>query len=105
MIESDLVGHIPGYLASFGAGCLLGAIFLWGLWLTVQRIPQSAHPASLTLVSLGLRFSAALSVFYVIAHFGTWQHLIIAAVGFTLPRLIISRRVLSTVKTREGTHS
>lgn len=90
---TQLAGQIPGYLASFGLGCLLGALFLWGLWLTVQRIPTSRHPAALMLGSLVLRFGLAMAGFYLVARYGHWEHILITAAGFTLPRILANRRI------------
>jgi len=80
--------------AAFAAGALLGLAFFWGLWVTVDRLRTSARPALRVVVSLVLRFGVALAVFYALARFGSWQHVIAAAVGFAVvPRLFIAYRI------------
>lgn len=97
-----LAREIPGYLASFGLGCLLGSLFLWGLWLTVQRIPSSRHPAALILGSLVLRFGLTLAGFYLVARYGHWEHILITATGFTLPRLLANQRIQAGLAVRNN---
>jgi len=92
MIESNVFsGPLPGYFASLGLGTALGLFFLWGLWLTVRTLPASNRPALLMLASLLLRFGVVVAGFFLVARYGQWQHLLIAAAGFTLPRLLIGR--------------
>ncbi|WP_372988173.1 ATP synthase subunit I [Marinobacter sp.] len=97
MTEGEsLAGLMTSYVASFGLGILLGTVFLWGLWLTVHRLPTAAHPAMLMLASLLLRFGVTLAGFLLIARIGSWEHLLLAAAGFAMPRLMIGRRLRST---------
>ncbi|RBP31063.1 F1F0 ATPase subunit 2 [Marinobacter pelagius] len=94
MIEGEsLTALMLGYGGSFAFGCLLGTAFLWGLWLTVRRLPTAAHPAFLMLASLILRFGLTLAGFLLIARLAGWEHLLIAAIGFTLPRLLMKHRL------------
>lgn len=79
-------------LASTAAGALLGAVFFWGLWLTVRRLRQARHPVLWMLLSLALRFGLVIVGFYLLARYGGWEALIAAAIGFTLARLIVVRR-------------
>lgn len=89
--------------AAFAAGAILGLAFFWGLWVTVDRLRTSARPALRVVVSLVLRFSVALAVFYVLARFGGWQHVIAAAVGFAVvPRLFIAYRIAPGRRRRES---
>lgn len=93
MIEGEsLTALMLGYGGSFMLGCLLGSGFLWGLWLTVRRLPTAEHPALLMLASLVLRFGITLAVFLLIARTAGWEHLLVSAVGFTLPRLLMKHR-------------
>ncbi|MCK7548121.1 ATP synthase subunit I [Marinobacter koreensis] len=78
------------YLAS---GAILGLVFLWGLWLTVQKLPATRHPALLVMASLILRFAVSLAGFYVIVQLGGWDQILMAVAGFTLPRLFLARRL------------
>ncbi|MDY6816472.1 MAG: ATP synthase subunit I [Pseudomonadota bacterium] len=94
MIEREsLTALMLGYGASFALGCLLGSAFLWGLWLTVRRLATADHPALLMLTSLLLRLGITLAGFLLIARVAGWEHLLVAAVGFTLPRLLMKHRI------------
>ncbi len=102
MIEGEsLTGLILSYGASFGFGCVLGSAFLWGLWLTVRRLPTAGHPALLMLSSLLLRFGITLAGFLLVARLGSWEHLLVAAAGFTLPRLLMKHRILDTTTSED----
>jgi F1F0 ATPase subunit 2 len=79
--------------ASFAAGGLLGLLFFWGLWLTVNSIVRAPHPALRVLGSLLLRFGLLLGGFYLLARYGGWQHLLAGAAGFTAARLLLLRRL------------
>lgn len=93
MTEGEsLTALVLGYGGSFALGCLLGIVFLWGLWLTVRRLPTADHPALLMFASLMLRFGVTLAGFLLIIRMGSWEHLLVAAIGFTLPRLLIRHR-------------
>jgi len=98
MIEGEaLAGVMLGYGASFAFGCLLGSAFLWGLWLTVRRLPTADHPALLMLASLLVRFTITLAGFLLLARMAGWEHLLVAAIGFTLPRLFMKHRIQATL--------
>ncbi|MGD8783354.1 MAG: ATP synthase subunit I [Thioalkalispiraceae bacterium] len=89
------------FVIMFIAGSLIGLVFYLGLWLTVRKLQQVRHPALLMLASLLLRFAFALAGFYLIAHYGGWQQLLVAVVGFTLIRIILSSRLRPKQNTRE----
>lgn len=96
MIEGEsLAALLLDYGASFILGCLLGSAFLWGLWHTVRRLPNADHPALLMLASLTLRFGLTLAGFLLIARVAGWEHLLVAAAGFTLPRLLVKHQLLA----------
>ncbi|GAA0851246.1 hypothetical protein GCM10009113_34580 [Marinobacter szutsaonensis] len=98
MIEGEtLAGVILGYGASFAFGCLLGSVFLWGLWQTVRRLPTANHPALLMLASLLVRFGITLAGFLLLARVAGWEHLLVAVIGFTLPRLLMKHRIQATL--------
>ncbi|MBD3656803.1 MULTISPECIES: ATP synthase subunit I [Marinobacter] len=98
MTEGEtLAGAMLGYGASFAFGCLLGSVFLWGLWLTVRRLPTADHPAVLMLASLLVRFGITLAGFLLIARVAGWEYLLVAAIGFTLPRLLMKHRLQATL--------
>jgi F1F0 ATPase subunit 2 len=75
------------------AGSLIGLVFYIGLWITVRQLGQTRHPGLLMLTSLLLRFTIALAGFSLIAHHGSWQQILVAVVGFTLIRIILSSRL------------
>ena len=81
---------IPLFLA-FVAGIVVGLFYFGGLWLTVQRLPQTRRPAVLSLVSLFIRLSLTLAVFYLVMA-GRWERLLACLAGFLLMRLLLVRR-------------
>jgi F1F0 ATPase subunit 2 len=87
-----MTGDIPAIAGAALLGVLLGLAFFWGLWLTVDGLDRSRRPAVRMFVSLVLRFSAALAVFYLLAKYAGWPHLIAAALGFALARLLTVQR-------------
>ncbi|RRQ21008.1 ATP synthase subunit I [Thiohalobacter thiocyanaticus] len=78
---------------AFAAGILLGLVFFWGLWLTIAGLPRAPRPGLRLLGSLLLRLGLVLAGFYFIARNGDWQPVLAAALGFTLPRLLLVRRL------------
>lgn len=91
------------YAASFSTGVLLGLFFLQGLWLTLQHIEKSPHPALRLLFSTVIRFVIVLGSFYLIARYAGWQHVMAAVLGFTVLRFYLVRRLAATRKMqREG---
>lgn len=46
-----MINEVLRYILVFVAGAILGAAFFGGLWLTVQQLPRSKHPALLFLFS------------------------------------------------------
>lgn len=94
MTESSVItADLPIYAFTFGCGLLLGSAFLWALWITVNRLPDSRHPALLMLTSLVLRLGLTLAAFYILTLYGGAGALLTAAAGFTLPRLLAARWV------------
>jgi F1F0 ATPase subunit 2 len=81
---------IPLFLA-FVAGIVVGLFYFGGLWLTVQRLPQTRRPAVLSLVSLFIRLGLTLAVFYLVMA-GRWERLLACLAGFLLMRLLLVRR-------------
>jgi len=81
------------YCSFFGCGLVLGCAFLWGLWITVNRLPVARHPAALMLTSLFLRLGLTLAGFYALTLYGGPGALLTAAAGFTLPRIVAARRI------------
>jgi F1F0 ATPase subunit 2 len=80
-------------IASFIAGTLFGLAFFRGLWLTISTLDQARHPALWVLSSLLLRFGLVLGAFYLLARHAGWPHLLAAATGFTVARLVLVQRL------------
>lgn len=78
--------------AAAAAGALLGLLFFQGLWITIRNLQAVRHPAALMLGSLLLRFAVVLGGFYLLARYGDWPHLLAAAAGLTLVRILLLRR-------------
>lgn len=78
------------------AGSLLGTFFFGGLWLTVQRLPQTKSPVLLALFSFIIRLAVVLGAFYLIlARFSgaAWLRMVAALTGFILMRLVFVSRI------------
>ena len=71
-------------------GVLLGALFVGGLWWTIQKGVSSKRPALWFFGSLLLRTSIVLAGFYILAR-GHWENLLMVILGFVLARLIVTR--------------
>lgn len=80
-------------LMIFFTGVLVGHVFFWGLWETVHKMNQVRYPAALILGSLLLRFCLVLIALYLLAQKGSWEHLLVAAIGFALSGLFFVYRV------------
>jgi len=74
----------------FTVGMGLGLFYFGGLWLTIQRLPQSQHPGLLTLGSFLLRLLGCFAGFYAVMD-GSWLHLLLALLGFLLVRHFLVR--------------
>lgn len=81
------------YAGTFIAGLLLGMLFFGGLWLTLNGLERSRHPALRLLSSLLLRVTLVLIGFYAIAQLDAWQHLLTALAGFIASRWWMTRRL------------
>ena len=77
-------------ILSLLAGVALGGFFYGGLWFTVQRLPLSQHPALLALASFCIRSLIVLGGLVLVMK-QRWQYGLIALVGFTSGRLMISK--------------
>ena len=88
-------------VASCAAGMLLGVIFFWGLWTTLKRLSRGRSTAVLLLGSLLLRFGFVLGGFYLLARYAGWEHVLAAALGFTLSRILVVYRLQADPVTRE----
>jgi len=82
---------------ALGLGAGLGGLYFGGLWLTVQKLPDTPHPGRWWLASLMLRLMLLLAGFYSLL---SWQSdpvmrsVMIAAalVGLLLVRTVLIQR-------------
>jgi F1F0 ATPase subunit 2 len=91
-----------GLAIAFAAGMLLGVVFFWGLWMTVATLHSAPRPGLRILGSLLLRFALVAAGLTVAARYGGWQHVIAAAVGFMLARVVLVRRVVPARPDRQA---
>lgn len=70
------------------AGMGLGLIFFGGLRLTIQYLPTTQWPVTLTLGSLVGRMAATLVGFYLVMA-GRWERLLACLAGFVLMRIVV----------------
>ncbi len=93
--------------AAFVAGLILGWLYFSGLKLTVRRLPATARPARLFLLSLALRLAAMAAALYALAQFGRWDMLLACLLGVLGSRWMVVRRpwpgrTRGPAETREG---
>ena len=74
------------------AGIGLGLFYFGGLWLTVQRLPESRFPALLMFGSFLVRMSLTLCGFFIVMH-DSWKRLAVCAIGLLLTRMLVVRRL------------
>ena len=110
--SASLIGVSMGVMLMFVAGGLLAALYLAGLWLTLQYINRPHHShhshhsyhkrhphherpkAGLWLtISLVLRLLLLLVALYLILGDGQWRRLLAALAGFMTLRQLVIRRV------------
>jgi F1F0 ATPase subunit 2 len=80
---------------TFALGAISGWAFFAGLWFTVEGLGTSSRPVLRVVGSLALRFALAFLLFYLLARHAGWQHVLTAAVGFSVMRLLLSRHAAS----------
>jgi F1F0 ATPase subunit 2 len=73
-------------------GVLLGLFYFGGLWLTVRGLPNSRHPALLTMGSFLSRTLVTLAGFYFIMG-GRVENLLASLLGFLLARQILFKMI------------
>lgn len=67
------------------AGIGIGLFYFGGLWVTVQRLPTTRHPALWTLGSFMGRTGLSLLGFYLTMG-GRWERLLVCLFGFLVAR-------------------
>ena len=94
---------------ALGAGVLLGAMFLGGLWWTVCRGLSSKGVAHWFLGSLLLRMGVVLPGFYLVSG-GDWEQLLLCLLGFVMARFAVTWLMRRSGENRppqalEGSHA
>jgi F1F0 ATPase subunit 2 len=88
-------------LLPVAGGAVLGLCYFGGLWLTVQRLPQTRRPALLTLTSFVTRTGLAALGFVALLG-GDPLRLAVALVTFMAVRVVLVRRVRLDLVTGGG---
>ena len=78
-------------VSSLVGGLAFGAFYFGGLWLTVQRLPESRRPALLALGSLAGRLGATLLGVYLVTG-GQWARIGVCLLGFLVMRTLLVQR-------------
>ena len=84
------MNDLTGMMLAVGAGLALGALYFGGLWLTLQRLPDSPRPALLIGGSYILRLAVTLGGLYLVMG-DSWQRAAACLVGFTVTRIVMAR--------------
>jgi len=82
---------------SLPAGVLLGTIFYWGLWVTVQKGIDSKYAALWFLLSFLIRIGTAIVGFYFVSS-GHWERLMLCFIGFLIARFVITKLTKSSTE-------
>ena len=82
-------GNLAVYIGMVAVGSVLGAIFFGGLWLTVQRMPNSKSPALLFLTSAAVRVAIVLAGIWFFAA-GNAISIVCCLIGFIVVRLLVT---------------
>lgn len=85
-------------------GIALGAVFFGGLWWTVQRAMASERVGLWFSGSLLVRTAIVLAGFY-LACGDDWQRWLVAVLGFSVARVVVSRITRPNSETAEGHHA
>lgn len=87
-MHSTLLSCILALIAGIG----LGFFYFGGLWLTIQRLPDTRSPALFMVGSFLTRLILTLLGFFIVMH-GSWARLTICVIGLLLTRTLVVRRV------------
>ena len=77
-------------IAGTVAGIVLSLLFFGGLWWTVRRVEDHAHPAGLLFMSFVVRTAVVLAAFYGLGQW-RWEAMAVAAAGFIVTRFVLTR--------------
>jgi F1F0 ATPase subunit 2 len=79
-------------IGSFLAGGALGAVYFYGLFLTVRRLPGARRPALLMMGSFLGRTAVVLAGLYLVMGGGVW-FLAAAVAGFLIARVVLVKKL------------
>lgn len=82
-----MTNEIVNISISLGTGLLLGFLFFWGLWWTVQKGTSAKQPALWFLLSQIVRTSVVICGFYILGH-DQPLNLLGGLLGFFFARLL-----------------
>ena len=83
-----------GWLLAVLGGAALGLFYYAGLWFTLRRLPEQAHPALWVFGSFTLRLAVSMAGFYVIlGPDRNLSRLGLALLAFIVARVLLTRRL------------
>lgn len=86
------MSEAPYVALALVAGAALGLFYFGGLWLTLQRVGQSRHPAAFALASFFGRTVVVVAGIYLVAS-ASWRRIAACLLGFVVVRGLMIRRV------------
>ena len=94
---SELLGWFLGVLG----GAALGLFYYAGLWFTLRRLPEQAHPALWVFGSFTLRLAVSMTGFYfILGPDHNLPRLGVALLAFIATRVLLTRRLRPVVEPR-----
>ncbi len=88
------MSELLGWLLAVLGGAALGLFYYAGLWFTLRRLPEQAHPALWVFGSFTLRLAVSMAGFYAIL--GSDRNLTrlgLALLAFIMARVLLTRRL------------
>ena len=88
------MSELLGWLLAVLGGAALGLLYYAGLWFTLRRLPEQAHPALWVFGSFTLRLAVSMAGFYAIL--GSDRNLTrlgLALLAFIMARVLLTRRL------------
>ena len=88
------MSELLGWLLAVLGGAALGLFYYAGLWFTLRRLPEQAHPALWVFGSFTLRLAVSMAGFYVIlGPDRSLPRLGVALLAFIVARVLLTRRL------------
>ena len=76
-------------LFSLAAGAMFGTLYFQGLWLTLEKLPNTSQPELLTMGSFLGRTALCILGFYLVITMVNLEGLILSIIGFTASKFTI----------------